>query len=207
MKLEKNKDKLRSKVSESTLDLQKLTELKQKLDFGLSKFGGIGLASNQIGIQERVCLINVKEPLFLVNPKIVDQSDEKVTYMEQCLSIPRTMRKSVTTIRSKSITVECDNLGTVLFSPDKDTWDNSEDFWNDEGMLECVVAQHEIDHLNGILITDPERRYHPPKNTQKTYSRNERVMVKLKNGDTDFVKYKHILTKEGNLKPEYSEIL
>ncbi len=33
--------------------------------------GGIGLAANQIGINKRVCVINVKEPVVLVNPKIV----------------------------------------------------------------------------------------------------------------------------------------
>ena len=32
---------------------------------------GIGLAANQIGINKRVCVINVKEPIVLINPKIV----------------------------------------------------------------------------------------------------------------------------------------
>ena len=36
-----------------------------------SEIPGIGLAANQIGIQKRVCVINVKEPLVLINPKIV----------------------------------------------------------------------------------------------------------------------------------------
>ena len=58
------------------------------------------------------------------------------------------MRKPVKTVRFKTITVECDNLGTVIFSPDsKEEWKTSNEFYNDEGMLECVVFQHEIDHL------------------------------------------------------------
>ena len=35
---------------------------------------GIGLAANQIGINKRVCVINVKEPIILINPEIVEKS-------------------------------------------------------------------------------------------------------------------------------------
>ena len=55
-------------------------------------------------------------------------------------------------------------------------------------MLECVVAQHEIDHLEGRLITD--RRYTTTITRGKKYGRNERVMVKLSDGTTEFMKYK-----------------
>ena len=34
---------------------------------------GIGLAANQVGINKRVCVVNVKEPLVLINPRIVEQ--------------------------------------------------------------------------------------------------------------------------------------
>ena len=37
---------------------------------------GIGLAANQIGINKRVCVINVKEPLYLINPSIVNKSSK-----------------------------------------------------------------------------------------------------------------------------------
>jgi hypothetical protein len=102
------------------------------------------------------------------------------------------MRKPVKTVRHKSFTVECDNLGTVIFSPDSETgtWKNSEEFFSDEGMLESVVAQHEIDHLNGVLITDSIRKYTETVVRKKKYGRNERVMVKLPNGETEFMKYK-----------------
>ena len=102
------------------------------------------------------------------------------------------MRKPVKTVRHKSFTVECDNLGTVIFSPDSETgtWENSNEFFSDEGMLECVVAQHEIDHLNGVLITDSKRKYTETITREKKYGRNERVMVKLADGSTEFMKYK-----------------
>ena len=49
---------------------------------------GIGLAANQIGINKRVCVINVKEPLVLVNPKIVEYSKQEFGFAESCLSFP-----------------------------------------------------------------------------------------------------------------------
>ena len=45
-----------------------------------SKESGIGLAANQIGINKRVCVINVKEPLVLINPKIVKKSKEQFVF-------------------------------------------------------------------------------------------------------------------------------
>ena len=60
----------------------------------------------------------------------------------------------------------------------------------DEGMLECVVDQHEIEHLNGKLITDSDRKYTTTIRREKKYGRNERVMVKLSDGSTEFMKYK-----------------
>ena len=49
---------------------------------------GIGLAANQIGINKRVCVINVKEPLVLINPRIVEHSEEQFMFAEGCLSFP-----------------------------------------------------------------------------------------------------------------------
>ena len=56
--------------------------------------------------------------------------------------------------------------------------------------LEARLFQHELDHLNGVLITDPIRRYNPTFYAPKKYGRNEMVMVKLPNGETEFMKYK-----------------
>ena len=127
----------------------------------LEKEKGFGLSANQIGVDKRMCVINIKEPMVLVNPKIVKRSEEAVQYIESCLSLPKTMRKPKNTVRSISITVETDNLGTVEFGPDEKDKIGTEghNYFADEGLLECVVAQHEIDHLDGILITDQIRAY------------------------------------------------
>ena len=158
----------------------------------LKKEKGFGLSANQIGIDKRVCVVNIKDPLVLVNPRITNRSEEAVIYIESCLSLPKTMRKSIKTIRSTSLTVETDNLGTIEFGADepKKIGTEGHNYFADEGLLECVVAQHEIDHLDGILITDADRRYSQTVISEKKYGRNDRVMVKLPNGDTEFMKYK-----------------
>ena len=158
----------------------------------LEKEKGFGLSANQIGVDKRMCVINIKEPMVLVNPKIVKRSEEAVQYIESCLSLPKTMRKPKNTVRSISITVDTDNLGTVEFGPDeKDKiGTDGHNYFADEGLLECVVAQHEIDHLDGILITDQIRAYNIQRVSEKKYGRNEKVMVKSPEGDTDFMKYK-----------------
>jgi peptide deformylase len=189
MKLIQDPSKLKTKIEPSPFTQEEIDEISVTLLQELKKHGGIGLSANQIGINKRACVINVKEPLVLINPRVAEVSEESVVYVEQCLSMPKTMRKPVQTVRFKTLTVECDNLGTVIFSPDsKEEWKTSEEFYNDEGMLECVVAQHEIDHLEGRLITD--RRYTQTITRGKKYGRNERVMVKLSDGTTEFMKYK-----------------
>ena len=158
----------------------------------LEKEKGFGLSANQIGVDKRMCVINIKEPMVLVNPKIVKRSEEAVQYIESCLSLPKTMRKPKNTVRSISITVETDNLGTVEFGPDEKDKIGTEghNYFADEGLLECVVAQHEIDHLDGILITDSVRAYNIQRVSEKKFGRNDKVMVKSPDGDTEFIKYK-----------------
>lgn len=193
MKLIKEPNKLRTPLVPRPMSQSDVDNISEKLSTELTKHGGLGLSANQIGLTDRVCLVNVKDPLILVNPKVTQVSKETVVYIEQCLSLDKTMTKPVRTLRHASITVECDNLGTVIFSPDKkvgEKWKDSEEFYADEGLLECVCAQHEIDHLNGILITDSKRKYSTTFIAPKKYGRNERVMVKLSDGTTEFMKYK-----------------
>jgi len=192
-----------SKIVTDTIKLQKVvTDLPKNkseeevisaaLFTALEKEKGFGLSANQIGVDKRMCVINIKEPMVLVNPKIVKRSEEAVQYIESCLSLPKTMRKPKNTVRSISITVETDNLGTVEFGPDEKDKIGTEghNYFADEGLLECVVAQHEIDHLDGILITDSIRAYNIQRVSEKKFGRNEKVMVKSPEGDTDFMKYK-----------------
>lgn len=190
MKLIKNTSKLKVPLVGRSMSQEEINSVSTTLLQELKRHGGIGLSANQIGLDVRACVINVTEPLVLINPVVTEVSKDTVAYVEQCLSLDKTMRKPVKTVRHKSFTVECDNLGTVIFSPTKNEWEDSDDFFNDEGLLECVCAQHEIDHLDGILITDSDRRYTTTITRGKKYGRNERVMVKLSDGSTEFMKYK-----------------
>ena len=126
---------------------------------------GIGLAANQVGINKRVCVINVKEPLVLINPKIVETSEETFVFPEGCLSFPN---KHVRTKRNVSVVVETDNHeGKLSFSSE------SEDI-NDA--FECACVQHEIDHLDGITMFDRSVVAQPHRAHEKI-GRNERVTI------------------------------
>ena len=142
---------------------------------------GIGLAANQIGIQKRVCVINVKEPLVLINPKIVEKSKEQFVFAEGCLSFPDSKLK---TMRHQDIVVEADNHeGQLSFSA------NSKDI-NDA--FECVCVQHEIDHLDGITMFDREFKSEPiinGVNAPKKIGRNEKVTI-TKGTESKIIKYK-----------------
>ena len=139
---------------------------------------GIGLAANQIGINKRVCVVNVKEPLVLINPRIVEKSKEQFVFPEGCLSFPN---DKIKTIRHESIVVEADNhQGKLSFSA------NSKDI-NDA--FECVCVQHEIDHLDGITMFDREFKQTPIKRQTKKIGRNEKVTI-TKGTESKVLKYK-----------------
>ena len=141
-----------------------------------SKTPGVGLAANQIGIQKRVCVVNVKEPIVLINPKIVEKSEDKFIFPEGCLSFPK---KYVRTERHVSITVEADNHNSKLsFSADSEDMDSA---------FECVCVQHEIDHLDGITMFD--RKFVKPAAVSNKIGRNEKVTIE-KGSESKTLKYK-----------------
>ena len=76
-------------ICEEVLSVEEGEEIGAQLLKELTKSkNGIGLAANQIGINKRVCVVNVKEPLVLINPKIVEKSEEEFIFPEGCLSFP-----------------------------------------------------------------------------------------------------------------------
>ena len=142
---------------------------------------GIGLAANQIGINKRVCVINVKEPLVLINPRIVEHSEDQFMFAEGCLSFPG---KHVRTGRYTSVTVEADNHeGKMVFTAD------SEDI-NDA--FECACVQHEIDHLDGITMFERAMVAQPYQAPEKI-GRNEKVTI-TDGKETKVIKYKKALS-------------
>ena len=152
---------------------------KQLLDELSNSKSGIGLAANQIGINKRVCVINVKEePLILINPEIIERSKETFVFPEGCLSFPN---KHVRTIRNVSVTVKADNHnGKLVFTADsKDVKD----------AFECACVQHEIDHLDGITMFDREFKQEPIKREGKKIGRNDKVLI-ASGTESKVMKYK-----------------
>tara|TARA_S200002703_G_scaffold116255_2_gene101797 strand:+ start:1516 stop:2118 length:603 start_codon:yes stop_codon:yes gene_type:complete len=133
----------------------------------LNKRGdGIGLAANQVGIDAQVAVLNVIEPLVLINPKIIRKENE-INYYEGCLSFPK---KGVHTKRYRTIEITSVGVeGSMIFDGvDEDT------------LLETICVQHEIDHLMGKTIMDRRIETSFRRDTKKI-GRNEIVKL-IENG-------------------------
>ena len=175
----KNKEQLKEKCLPTSLKEGEEIGIKLLHELRNSE-NGIGLAANQIDIQKRVCVVNVKEPIVLINPRIVETSKETFIFPESCLSFPN---KHIRTERHVSIVVEADNHeGQLSFSAD------SKDI-NDA--FECVCVQHEIDHLDGITMFDREFKREPIK-TEKKIGRNQKVLIAC-GDESKTIKYKKAL--------------
>jgi peptide deformylase len=124
------------KIQEITLEIKRLIFDMAK---AMNKADGIGLAAPQIGQNIRLCLINTEDgPLALINPKITWKSIRKEAEEEGCLSCPKIFGPVK---RYKSIHVKALNK------------DGLEIKFKAKGLFARVI-QHEIDHLDGILIID-----------------------------------------------------
>ena len=106
---------------------------------------GIGLAAPQVGIQRQIFVWDMDdEPMVVLNPVIVE-SDGEWVYDEGCLSIP-------------GLYVEMTRPKTVLM---KGIDMNGNEVAIEADELEARLFQHELDHLNGVLMFDrmqPEQR-------------------------------------------------
>ena len=113
---------------------------------------GVGLAAPQIGVGEKIVVVEYSEEhetpelYVVVNPEIVDASDEMATGIEGCLSVPDLIGE---VDRHEKITVKGQDIkGKALkFKP--------------EGWL-ARIFQHEIDHLDGIIYTQRAARVWRP---------------------------------------------
>ena len=105
---------------------------------------GIGLAAIQVGLPKRIIVLDIsykegkKNPMYFVNPEIIEKSDKNSTYEEGCLSVPGQFAEIVRPDK-------CHIKYLDYFGQHKEM--------KAEGMLATCI-QHEMDHLEGILFID-----------------------------------------------------
>ena len=133
-------DKRLTQLSESVTvfdsELQNFTEaLKNKM----IESKGCGIAAPQVGVLKRIIVVESKENEFtiMINPRIITSGGES-TNSEGCLSFPNVF---VDITRNSHISVEYQNVIGETF-----TWE-LDDFT-------AIIIQHEIDHLDGIVMKD-----------------------------------------------------
>lgn len=129
---------LRQKSKEITKITKRLRLLAKDMLETMYQAKGVGLAAPQIGVLERLVVIDVGEgPLILINPHIIAYEGENKD-VEGCLSIPG-LNEYV--IRADKATVSFINIEGKKIT------------MTGQGLL-ARAFQHEIDHLDGILFTD-----------------------------------------------------
>lgn len=116
-----------------------LQKLIKRMIAAMKEADGVGLAAPQIGIPCRVIVVDVGEgPFALINPEVIWESEEKSDFDEGCLSFPGV---TVTITRPERIRIQyLDEKG-------------NKNILEADSLLARVI-QHEIDHLNGVLIID-----------------------------------------------------
>ena len=156
--LKENNPYINQKLKEVSVD-EGLSIAKDLFNVLNKRQDGIGLAANQVGIDASVAVVNVREPIILINPKIIKQW-EPVPYFEGCLSF---QGKSVQTQRYSNIVIKTEQeeaewyfSGAPNPSDGKGSWEKQEQNKHDKELrlLEAICVQHEIDHLNGMTISD-----------------------------------------------------
>ena len=140
---------------------------------------GIGLAAPQVGDRRSIIVLDVsnreegRQPLCLINPEIVWNSDEQRTHQEGCLSLPEHFAEV-----KRPISIRLNYL---------DKYGTSQELKADGMLATCI--QHEMDHLNGVFIVDRvgevERIQY--QSELKALEKNSKKLMKSRSGKKGFV--------------------
>lgn len=128
-------------VGTVTEDVQRLVEEMFETMYAAE---GIGLAAPQVGVSRRVIVVDVgphdasAEPMALINPEVLWLSEETAANEEGCLSLPGISGdvKRASRIRVRALNPEGEPFEVALSD------------------MAARVVQHEIDHLEGVLVID-----------------------------------------------------
>ena len=141
---------LRARAQEADLSRkEELTQLITDLKDTLAKADGCGLAAPQIGVSQRVLIVDgtVMADVYdyladfkrvMINPVVLEESDKKCEFNEGCLSIPGIYADVQ---RPESMTVRYYN-------------ENFEEVTERFDKFACRMIQHEMSHLDGVVFTD-----------------------------------------------------
>jgi len=105
---------------------------------------GIGLAAIQVGVPQRVVVMDLskkedeQKPLVFINPEVTWKSEEKASYEEGCLSIPEYYEEVERPAEVKVKYLDLDGNSHEITA---------------KGLL-ATCLQHEVDHTNGVLFID-----------------------------------------------------
>ena len=139
---------LRMQAREVESHDEDLARLIERLEHLLRDANGLGLAATQVGVLRRVFLFlpdKEQDPVPLVNPRLAEGSGERESDVEGCLSLQGVV---IPVERHERVTIEATDP------------EGNEVRLELEG-LPARIAQHELDHLDGVLILDrttPEAR-------------------------------------------------
>ncbi len=126
-------------VDSSMFNTDILKNIIDRMFYTMDLNEGIGLAAPQVNIHKRIIVIRFdKYNLTLINPGIINKSENLQTFKEGCLSVPNV---NANVKRPKEIEIEYYNLNGELQR------------LKAEGLLSTCI-QHEIDHLNGVVYID-----------------------------------------------------
>ncbi|MBO41944.1 MAG: peptide deformylase [Pelagibacteraceae bacterium] len=146
---------LRKILTEPNKILRQKSSIVEKVDKDIQKLmddmletmyaaPGIGLAAIQVGVAKRIIVLDIapkdspRNPMYFINPEIVQRSENHVTYEEGCLSVPGQF--------AEIDRPEKCHIKYLDYQGEKKEI-------KAEGMLATCI-QHEMDHLEGILFID-----------------------------------------------------
>lgn len=154
-------------VTEDEFGMDELREICDNMFDTMYDDKGIGLAATQVGIDKRIFVMDTEfndDGLCdaLINPEIVEASEEVIIYPEGCLSFPDMF---INLERAERVKVKYQDLT------------GEEHHVILEG-ISAICAQHELDHLNGIVFFDylkPAKRQLAEQKLRKNVKKKRKV--------------------------------
>lgn len=143
LELKLDGDPCLARESVPTLINMELCDLMEAMIYKMVELKGVGLSAPQVGYNLRLIIVQMEngEIQEMINPKITEFSDDLVTMEEGCLSIP-----------DHYIDIARPSIIKVKFQDANGKYKR----WVLDG-IEARIVQHEVDHLDGKLMTSYEK--------------------------------------------------